>query len=429
MTQPQSTWSPWARAAAIVAAIILVFAMSWAMFTPLVSLWLSSQTFSYVVDSIVDVSGISPYLVKGGVLLALVPFAWAIAEVLKFGIWDRIRGLFGGKRTQWLTKRVALSLLTGYAAAFFFVMYAASRGQSFRHNAGDAQRWYAVTPEGVRLFDSPGFDPKYGIRLQPVTTDLAVNLERAKRGQIPQRLATANVDDLKFFDPITGNPRVWYHRSPSGAFDLYTESGFDPVTGEALTAVSQEVVPTIRNSFHEAQRASRDQRAAEQAVMARVAAADRQRQRLERYINIPPGPTPAVQIVQGSQSDASLTARVATGIGAAGLLFKTPFVTDGLFQSAFAGDIETLRSLDLERNATTVTLGERELQMAATEVAGSIIHKCSGAISIKVFRAPNGFAVSGFTIEFTGTGFSAEEARSRCDDDAVKKLVDKLKIQ
>jgi hypothetical protein len=49
-----------------------------------------------------------------------------------------------------------------------------------------------------------------------------------------------------FFDPATGDPKVWYWRSPSGDFEFFDNEGFHPGSGELLRPVSRDVINVWR---------------------------------------------------------------------------------------------------------------------------------------------------------------------------------------
>lgn len=49
-----------------------------------------------------------------------------------------------------------------------------------------------------------------------------------------------------FFDPISGDPKVWYWQSMTGEFEFFDNAGFHPGTGELLKPVSREVINAWR---------------------------------------------------------------------------------------------------------------------------------------------------------------------------------------
>lgn len=58
-------------------------------------------------------------------------------------------------------------------------------------------------------------------------------------------------DGLAFFDPVTGESAIWYHKRPDGAYDLFDAPGFHPNYGREapLQAVTPLIAGDIRLSF------------------------------------------------------------------------------------------------------------------------------------------------------------------------------------
>ncbi|WP_316162838.1 hypothetical protein [Bradyrhizobium sp. SZCCHNRI20481] len=97
---------------------------------------------------------------------------------------------------------------------------------------------------------------------------------------------TADVATLKFFDPTTSKPRIWYLLSQAGAYTLYDAPGFDPMTGSPLLPITSEIAQDIMSraaavKAEERRRAEEAQRARQQELD-RQAAAARQRQQDEQ---------------------------------------------------------------------------------------------------------------------------------------------------
>ncbi len=102
---------------------------------------------------------------------------------------------------------------------------------------GAPQKWYALTPDGVKYYDGPGVDPRYRIPLQPITPELARKLKLLEKGGVKPIDPT----QATFFNPITGEPQVWYYQYPDGTLEFYDKPGFHPVTGTPLQAVTQQI--------------------------------------------------------------------------------------------------------------------------------------------------------------------------------------------
>jgi hypothetical protein len=115
----------------------------------------------------------------------------------------------------------------------------------FNQRTGAPLKWYVQSPNGqITLFDSAGYDTAGAPKL-PVTPEICKAFTRQVANIAPQRITTANVRELQFFDPNTGRPRVWYFKTANGTYDLYDSPGFSPGTSEPLLPVSKEVVADI----------------------------------------------------------------------------------------------------------------------------------------------------------------------------------------
>jgi hypothetical protein len=148
---------------------------------------------------------------------------------------------------------------------------------------GQPMKWYVVQPGGqIALYDSPGFDAS-GRAKRPVTQQFCRGIEAQKRGVKPKPIAD-DVRHVKFFDEMSGLPRVWYYKSASGEFELFDAEGIHPTMGEALFPVTREVADEVRAlaiaRAAEAERALQAKIAAEAAKKAeeeRLAALEQER--------------------------------------------------------------------------------------------------------------------------------------------------------
>jgi len=212
-------------------------------------------------------------IVIGCVALAFAGYVlWEVGQFLKeFNqTFDLLTAQYGWN--SWLAKALALALAappviflrksflsfskdkrkwrvaaTVWGIAYCLGMFVVSREASFSHREGGVMQWYAVTPEGVRFFDSPGFDPKYGMELKPVTQQLKVALARRQLRQIPKRLPLNIRVESTFFDPLTGEARCWYYLAPDGHYDLFDASGFHPENGEPLREMTREEAVKVKD--------------------------------------------------------------------------------------------------------------------------------------------------------------------------------------
>lgn len=224
---------------------------------PAADVWLIWRIYRGYVDTVASVTGLNAYLVSAAGLLAFVPFYYAVSLVLKHPFSSAYR---------WRGLTILLVLAVLYNTGLYYV----TRDMTFGFKTGAAQRWYAVTPAGVRFFDRPGFEPEYGIALQPVTPENIPTLKLLARGDF------ARVDPMsaRFFNPHTGAAELWYYRNPdekgSIGFEFYNKPGFHPDTGAALNPVTREVYVEWSRLHDQEEKARRA--AEEKARLVRLAA-------------------------------------------------------------------------------------------------------------------------------------------------------------
>ena len=113
--------------------------------------------------------------------------------------------------------------------------------------SGEALVWYTQSPQtGIELFDLMGFNPRTGEELKPVTRQIADEWTRDRLAQQQDRdrkpAKPVNPDTAVFFDPISGQPKVWYWRSSAGVWEFYDNKGFHARSGEELQVVTRDAL-------------------------------------------------------------------------------------------------------------------------------------------------------------------------------------------
>ncbi|MFQ6118578.1 MAG: hypothetical protein ACE5KE_01685 [Methanosarcinales archaeon] len=191
-----------------------------------------TKVFSYVTRNIINVTGMSPWLAKGLVIFLLIPFVWAILEVTKL----KTRLFKKGK----LYRKLGIFIIVSYIGLFFLSMFFLSRSTYFGYTKGEVLKYYAITPEGIRFFDLPGRDPKWGIELKPVTPEIIEQYIRGKKGLKPKRINASK--DTEFFDSITGESKVWYYKDSEGNYEFFDNHGFHPKYSVKLRPVTMEII-------------------------------------------------------------------------------------------------------------------------------------------------------------------------------------------
>jgi hypothetical protein len=318
------------------------------------------RTIDYVVQTLASRSGLSPFLVRGLIILLTIPFFWAVGKYTHGLFW--LRGV--GPSLRLYRNPYGLIIVT-YAGLFFIAMYFASRNAY-------AYKWCADTPEGVRTFDAAGVDPIYGVPLKPCAFEQIVSLRQKQKGFTgAQRIQIGNLREFEFFDSITGKPRVWFYKVPNGGYEFYDRPGKHPRTGEDLRPVDREIVQElvrlqeVANAQQSAKELQERQQEAEQAA----AGQKREHQALlERYINtavVKPNGKRVVAILmqqEGQDSfssieDALVTSLPKQGIETVPAFFKPSFIQEGRARRLVTGDWNEATRLDLSKRVDYILSG------------------------------------------------------------------------
>jgi hypothetical protein len=417
-SEPAEPKSRWGRIAFIALALFALVLLGVIFFGWLKD-FLIFGTFNFVVDKFVDATGMSQYLVKGILVVVMVPFFVALREIGKIPLF---KGL--GK----LSKNVAWGIVIGYTSAYFLAMYFATKDTYFHHtgNTLKAAKWFAITPEGVRFFDTEGFDPKYGIKLNPVTPQVVANLERMKRGDVAKPLVFQSISEVSFFDPQTGQPKVWYARSATGEITLFSTSGFDPLTGEELKPANPLIVEEVARQRKdvEARKLASEKEAQEAA---KSAAADSEKKQLEaqeksyrdRYVNPLARKSgtrkSAALLVLGMSDNADAlkesisSAFKEKGVETTESLFRPDFVGDGSAARLFGGDWAQARRLRLSDQVDVIFL-VRASQRTTVSDQGEGLRTTALSLDMKCIDVANQKLYGSRSVAVKGVGFSDADA-------------------
>ena len=114
----------------------------------------------------------------------------------------------------------------------------------FDQRTGEPIIWFWRAKSGdIELFNLMGFHPESGEELRPITPAVVAEWKQQWLWKERHRHPPNRVDPLTyaFFDPKTGEARVWYWRSPDGEYEFYDNPGFQPSTGEALIPATKDV--------------------------------------------------------------------------------------------------------------------------------------------------------------------------------------------
>ncbi len=113
----------------------------------------------------------------------------------------------------------------------------------FDLRTGEPIIWYAKFDSGeIELFDLMGFHPTTGEELLPVNKAIVASWREGiiHETREPPKKIIPTIGE--FFDPRTGRAKVWYRKDEKSEYSFFDADGFDPLTGEKLSAVTREVV-------------------------------------------------------------------------------------------------------------------------------------------------------------------------------------------
>jgi hypothetical protein len=315
------------------------------------------RTLDFVVQALASRSGISPFLVRGLVILLTIPFFWAVAKYTHGLFWLRGVGPSLG-----VYRNPYGIVIVGYAGLFFIATYFASLHAY-------AYKWCAETPEGIETFDGPVKDPVYGIEAKPCTFEQIVTIRETKKGiSGSQRLQIGDARRFAFFDVITGKPRVWFYKLPEGGYEFYDGPGKHPGTGQDLRPINPEMVQELirQQDLANAQRSAKELEARQQDAEQAAAAQNREHQAfLDQYINTAVAKSDGTRIVailmlgEGQDSSYGLESALVgalskEGIDAVSSFFKPPFAQEGRARKFVRGDWNEASRLDLSKRVDYV---------------------------------------------------------------------------
>ncbi len=190
--------------------------------------------FSHFVSQVTKTTGVNQYVAKSIIVILFIPLIYSFKMIFSISRKRRNTGY---------------SFIAFYMFIFYISMFYLTKDQQFRFDTGVSMKYYAITPDGPRFFDAPGFDPKYGIQLKPLTPEIAKKLRFNKIP--PQKIK----NPMKFFDFVTGEAVVWFFENKDGSLDFFDQPGFHPIYREKLKPVTPEVVQKyqtwIKNSSME----------------------------------------------------------------------------------------------------------------------------------------------------------------------------------
>ncbi|UCH97549.1 MAG: hypothetical protein JSV88_12055, partial [Candidatus Aminicenantes bacterium] len=303
-----------------------------------------------------------------------------------------------------------------------------SRDSYFAHDSGKVLKWYAETPEGIRYFDTDGYDPKYGIKLKPVTGDMIQKYKKQQMKMYPRQIFLTTLEGVEFFDSITGNPKIWYYHDTDGSFEFFDGPGFHPTYNAALKPVTTDIIISLKKKIRE----NREKAAAEM----KKGEAEKERQKrlayLQRYINpytsnIPGTIEVAILAVdENLREEYDIEKKLVSIIKLQGKnpvlsIFKKTFINDGIFEKVFSGDLDIIKSLALNNQVDYVILAKKYSKSRNNPQVWDGISS-DLTIQVKIIATNPIKVVNATSISAIGPGHTNEEAEKNAIDKAYRDL-------
>jgi hypothetical protein len=401
-------------------------------------IYIISKLYNYAVNKIVSLTGLSQWLVKGIVIIALIPMLWVIPNSIK------------GKY-----KKQAKAAGMLYIGVFFLSLYFMSKDIYFSH-AGDEEtfKWYSARDEGYFTSDTPGKDPVTGYILKPVTPEVARKIKLWKKGK--EDFKRVDPRTTPFFNPISNNPEVWYYRHPDGTWDFYNKPGSHPDTGNELKPITPEAALLWKQ---EEKKGSAKSDPGEQDSRSTHKTPDYggQGSRLPEKVQGPPplrerkinaeelkdliNPGAATQ--SGKSNVALVLASPKTGGGTSpdttfyGLAksdkvnlvshyFKEgPFISRGYFDEIYNGNTDLLKKANVFSKVDFLLMGRFNYSFKKTSQYGQELVSCDFKFSYKIINK-EGSIIRSEMRSVVGPGFSEDEALQRAAEIFAEKHLENI---
>jgi tetratricopeptide (TPR) repeat protein len=150
----------------------------------------------------------------------------------------------------------------------------------FAPASGEPIVWYERTKAGrIELFDLMGFQPQTGDELKPVSRQIVEEWREQQSKTVRRVPNRIDPERFGFFDPVTGDPKIWYWVADSGEYEFYDGPGFHPKAGDQLKSFTRSDIAAWRQAMQAvADRKKQERERSEQETRDRLAkeAAERQ---------------------------------------------------------------------------------------------------------------------------------------------------------
>lgn len=400
----------------IVLAIIFIFALFIYITALPLSIHIIWNLYGYITNKIVSTTGVSQFLAKGIVIILLIPLIWVIPNMFK---------------RKHRKSASAIGFL--YIGVFFLALFFLSKDIYFAHSGGEPLKWYALTPDGVRYYDSPGVDPVSGITLKPVTPEIIPKLKLWEKGALNFQLI--DPADATWFNPITGDPQLWYYQYPDGTLEFYNKPAHHPITGEPLKAVTKQIyfewrektktkpLSVTSQEYSEGNKKGKEQ---QMAMGPRPQISEKERRLQEfkslinRVSNIHPGKPNIAMVIESKRTESGVSPenslynllKTERANIIVNLFKEESFKAKGFFREIYDGNTELLRQTDALSKIDSLILGRLNYSFSKGTGIDRDMVSCNINFSYKVINK-KGDIIKSDSISVVGPGFSEDAALER----------------
>lgn len=402
--------------------IIAIFLLFFYVMAIPLSLQIIWKLYGYITNRIISTTGVSQFLAKGIVIILLTPLIWVIPNLLK-------------RKHQ----KTASAIGFLYIGVFFLSLFFLSKDIYFPHSGEETLKWYALTPEGVRFYDSQGVDPVYGITLKPVTPEVIRNLKLLQKGDF-RIVDPANVS---WFNPITGDSQIWYYQYPDGSFEFYDKPGYHPVTGDPLTPATKQIyfAWSAKTKTHSISVSPEDNNKVkeQQFAMGQKPQIDEKERRLQEFKsiintvnNIQHGKPNIALVIESKRTESGIAPENSLynllkteKVNIVNLFKEESFKAKGFFAEIYDGNTELLKQTDALSKIDNLILGKLNYSSSKKSGIDNDLVSCNINFIYKVMNK-GGDIIKGDSISIVGAGFSEDAALERGLEILTEKYSDRI---
>lgn len=193
--------------------------------------WLFNQTLYYLLAKNYADELSRAYNINRGFASALVWGSFAVIVLFAGFIFSF------SKRKRAVGYLGILGLLIGHGVLL------GMRDSTYDPRTGKTEKCYVISRDGIKILNHVGIDPDTGLECRILTPQMTEKYNAYRDGRRPQAVVDR---DPTFFDPISGEPVVWYIKQKTGRIEIFDLMGFHPRTGDELKPINRQIVDEWR---------------------------------------------------------------------------------------------------------------------------------------------------------------------------------------